>query len=78
MGIGGEGVRVHLTKHQPDPQADDMSCRPAIVPLLTTRYLYWGWGGTSRVQQGVKGVSGGIGVTYEKMKMVYCKVLLKT
>ena len=23
---GGDRVGVHLTKHQPDPQADDMSC----------------------------------------------------
>ena len=38
------GVGVHLTKHQPDPQADDMSSWPAIVPLLTNRCLYWGGG----------------------------------
>ena len=25
-GIGGDGVGVHLTKDQPDPQADQMSC----------------------------------------------------
>ena len=25
-GIGGDGVGVQLTKHQPDPQADQMSC----------------------------------------------------
>ena len=42
--IGGDGVRGYLTKHQPDPQAVDMSCWPAVVPLLTTRCLYWGWG----------------------------------
>ena len=43
---GGDGCsRVHLAKHHPDPQTDDMLCRPAVVPLLTTRYLYWGWVG---------------------------------
>ena len=25
-GIGGDGVGVHLTKHQHDPQVDHMSC----------------------------------------------------
>ena len=36
--------RVHLTKHHYDTQVDDMLCWPTVVPLLTTRYLYWGWG----------------------------------
>ena len=53
-GHRGDGVGVHLTKHQPDPQADDMSCWPAVVSLLTTRCLYWGGG--------IKGADGGIGV----------------
>ena len=41
---GAYEVGVHLTKHHPDPQANDMSCWPAVVPLLTTRCLYWGGG----------------------------------
>ena len=39
---------VHLTKGQPDPQADHMSFRPAVVPLLTTRCLYLGGMGVSK------------------------------
>ena len=35
---------VHLTKDWPDPKADQLSCWPEVVPLLTTRCLYWGWG----------------------------------
>ena len=54
-GIEGDGVWVHLTKHQPDPQADDMSCWPAVVPLLTTRCLYWSEGGVSRGPTGYRG-----------------------
>ena len=65
-----DGVGVHLTKHQPDPQADDMSFWPAVVLLLTTRCLYWGGG--------IRGLTGGIGGYIWKIKMVYCKVLLKT
>ena len=62
-----EGMReggVHLTKHQPDPQADNMSCWPTVVPLLTTRCLSWGlgqWGLAGGV-----GVSGGIGGIHMK------------
>ena len=80
-GIGGhrgDGCgRVHLTKHHPDPQADDMLCWPAVVPLLTTRCLYWGWGwgrGIRRADMGCWGIGGYIW----KMKTVYCKVVIKT
>ena len=39
---GGDGCgRVHLTKHHPDTQVDYMLCWPAVVPLFTTRCLYW-------------------------------------
>ena len=62
------GVGVHLTKHQPDPQADEMSYLPAVVPLLTTRCLYWG-GGCLGADRGcldpTRGV-GGQGITSEK------------
>ena len=52
-------VGVHLTKQQPDPQADDMSCWPAVVPLLTTRCLNWGWVlGASRGCGGIRGMAG--------------------
>ena len=72
------GGGVHLTKHQPDPQADDVSCWPAVVHHVTTRCLHWGcrWGhqGTKR---GV-GVLGAMGSYIWKMKTIYCKVLLKT
>ena len=50
-GWGHMGVGVHLTKHQPDSQADQMSCWPVVVPLLTTRCVYWGG----------EGPTGGIG-----------------
>ena len=64
---------VHLTKHQPYTQADDMSCWPAVVvPLLNTRCLHWG--GESLGWQGCRGIGGYIW----KMKTVYCKVLLNT
>ena len=51
-----------------------MSCWPTVVPLLTTRCLYWvgywgGWCGC-RGHQGCQGL-------HLKMKTVYCKVLLK-
>ena len=49
------GWRVHVTKHQPDPHADEMSYLPAVVPLLTTRCLYQGWG----MSVGLTGVFGG-------------------
>ena len=77
---GGDGVGVHLTKHQPDPQADDMSCWPVVVPLLTIRCLYWEWGGVVGIRKLAGGVGGvrGIGGYIWKMKTVYCKVLLKT
>ena len=41
---------VHGTKQQPDPQVDNMSCSPAVVVLLTTRFLFWDRGcqGASR------------------------------
>ena len=55
-GDGGEGY--NLTKHQPDPQTDDMSCWPAIVPLLTTRCLYWMWGWVQGAGMGHRGVRG--------------------
>ena len=61
-----------MTKHHPDPQADDMWWWPAVVPLLTTRCLYWGWA----VRGAYRGV-GGIGGYIWKMKTVYCKVLMK-
>ena len=68
---------VHLTKHQPDSQTDQMSCWPAVVPLLTTRCLYWGWGwvGASGANKGLR-ASGCIGVAYEKWR--WSIVLLKT
>ena len=49
---------VHVTKQQPDPQVDNMSCSPAVVPLLTTRFLFWDRGchGASRGCRGVRGV----------------------
>ena len=50
-----------------------MPCSPAVVPLLTTRCLYWGWGHWL-ADGGVGGIRGYIW----KMKAVYCKVLLKT
>ena len=46
-------VGVHLMKKQPDPQAHDMSCSCAVVPLLTTRFLSW--------EYGVLGLAGGVG-----------------
>ena len=49
---------VHLTKHQPEPQADDMSCWPAVVPPLTTRYLYWDGVGASGANKGCRGIGG--------------------
>ena len=56
-GIRGDGVGVHLTKHQPDPETDDMPCWPSVVLLLTTRCLYWGGGvkGADRRHTGVRG-----------------------
>ena len=69
-GIGGDGVGVHLTKHQPDPQDDQMSHWPAVVLLFTTRCL-------NRVG-GVKWANRGNWSCIWKIKMVYCKVLLKT
>ena len=41
---GWWGLGIHLTKYQPEPQADQMSCWPAVVTLLTTRCMYWQWG----------------------------------
>ena len=38
---GCRGLGVHLTRDQPDPKADQISCWPEVVPLLTTRCLYW-------------------------------------
>ena len=73
-GVGGDGA--HLTKHQSDPQTDQMSCWPAVVPLLTSRCLDLGWG-CQGANRGCRGI-GGIGGYIWKMKMVYCKVLLKT
>ena len=75
--LGGGGRVVHLTRHQSNPQPDDMSCWPAVVPPLTTRCLYLGWGGVSGASRGV-GVAGGIRGYIWKMKTVSCKVLLKT
>ena len=44
------GTRFTLTETgQPDPKADQMSIWHAVVPLLTTRCLYWGCSG------GIKG-----------------------
>ena len=63
---------VHLTKHQHNPQAEDMSHLPAVVPLLTTKCLYWGWG-----CQGADGGLGDVrdiwGVTYEKWRQSIAK-----
>ena len=75
MGVMGWGA--HLTKHQPYPQADDMSCWPPVVWLLTTNACTVGGVGV-----GIKGANKGhtgedIGGYIWKMKMVYCKVLLK-
>ena len=76
---GGDGWgRVHLNKHHPDPQADDMLCWPAVLPLLNTRCLYWGWGGGVRELTWGVGASGALGGYMWKMKTVYCKVLMKT
>ena len=71
--LGAYGVGVHLTKHQPHPQADDMSCWHVVVPLLTTRCLYC----SSSVRGTDRGV-GGIGGLPMKMETVYWKVILKT
>ena len=72
------GWGVHLTKHQSDPQADDMSCWPAVVPFLTTRCLYVvGWGNTG-TEGGVGAIEESLGGYIWKMNMVYCKLLLKT
>ena len=68
------GGGVHLTKHQPDQQANRMSYSPVVVWLLTTRCMYWEWG----VSSGQQGVSGGIGVYIWKIQTVYSKVLLKS
>ena len=48
-----------MTKQQPDPQADNMSCSP-VVPLLTTRFLFLdrGFHGASRWCKGVHGSQG--------------------
>ena len=56
-GIEGASGRVgvHVTEQQADPQADNMSYSHAVVPLLTTRFLFCGRG--VRGQWGV-GVSG--------------------
>ena len=77
---GHVGVGVHLTKQQPDPLTDDMSCWPAVVPLLTTRSLHWGW----RCHGADRECQGALWITYEKwrqsiakyswkLKMVYCR-----
>ena len=66
-------AKVHLTTYHSDPQADDMSCWPAAVPLLITRCLYLGW-----ASGGTAGGVGGIGGYVCHIKMGYCKVLLKT
>ena len=34
--------KVHLTKGQSDPKADQMSSWPDVVPILATICLYWG------------------------------------
>ena len=68
---------VHLTTYHSDPQADDMSCWPAVVPLMITRCLYLKWGHQGGLQVEL-GVWGGIGGYIWNMKMGYCKVLLKT
>ena len=73
-GCNGEGV--HLTKHQSDPQADDMLWWCEVVSLLTIRCLYW--------DGGIRGLTGGVGVSgvirgyMWNMQMIYCKELLKT
>ena len=71
----GHRGMVHLTKHQPDPQADQMSCWPAVVPLLTTSCLYWWcrWGGGIKGPMDHRGISGGIGVTSENSRWSIAK-----
>ena len=70
------GGWVHLRTYHSDPQAGDVSCWPAVVPLLITRCLYLGWGirGSCRGSWGVRGIGGYIW----NIKMGYYKVLLKT
>ena len=63
----GVGKGVYLTKHQPDPQVDDMSCWPAVVPLLTTRCLYWEWR-CQGLTWGQQGCRWHWGVTHEKWR----------
>ena len=46
-----------MTKQQLDPQADNMSCSPVVVPLFTTRFLFLG-GGFHGASRGCKGVHG--------------------
>ena len=62
------GLGVHQAKHQPGPQADDMSCWSAVVLLLTTRCLPCWWG-----SQGPRGGVGALGVTYEKWRWTIAK-----
>ena len=52
---------VHLTKHHPETQVYGILCWPAVVPLLTTRCLYWGWsvvGVSGELKGGVGGIGG--------------------
>ena len=70
-----QGVGVHLTRGQPDLKADQMSYWPEVVLCLATRCLYWGLG---MGYQGDGQGHWGVGATSEKIKTVYCKVLLKT
>ena len=69
---GGNGGGI---KHQPDPQDDQMSCWHAVEPCLMTRCLHRGWVGGIEEAWGCQGV---LGYDIWKMKMVYCRVLLKT
>ena len=49
-----------MTKEQSDQQADNMSFFPAVVPLLTIRFLFWDVG-CQGVHQGCRGCQGYIG-----------------
>ena len=51
-----------------------MSCWPGVVPLLTTRWLYWGWdGGIKGTDRGHRGSQGALGLTYEKWRQSIAK-----
>ena len=47
-----------MTKQQPDPQVDNISYSPAVVPLLTTIFFLCGIGGVMEPARGVGGCDG--------------------